>query len=115
MKKLFVLFVMILMVICIFGCSETNTKNLKKQSKDDKYEEALEYTLENYGGAQITYGLSNEEVDADEAVEKCIYVLQRRLEGLNFSNATVEKNGEYIVVNLPGMYDDPSDVSNILG
>jgi protein-export membrane protein SecD len=70
------------------------------------------------GASSITFKAvpeENSDVSMDDAIEKAINILRKRLDGLNFNEATVAKVGsDQIRIEIPGI-ENPDDAVRTLG
>lgn len=99
-------------LVALFG---VNSLNIGGVFEDDSISKGLDLV----GGSSVTFKAIIEEDDLDismdEAMEKAINILRKRLDGLNYNEATVARVGEdKIRIEIPGI-DNPEQALKTLG
>ena len=87
-------------LVALFGINALNIGGVLE-------EDTISKGLDLVGGSSITFKAvpeENSEISMDDAIEKAINILRKRLDGLNYNEATVAKVGQdQIRIEIPGI------------
>ncbi|MBP5245525.1 MAG: protein translocase subunit SecD [Clostridia bacterium] len=98
-------------LVALFGINALNIGGVLE-------EDTISKGLDLVGGSSITFKAvpeENSEISMDDAIEKAINILRKRLDGLNYNEATVAKVGQdQIRIEIPGI-ENPDEAVKTLG